>query len=646
MSHHLKPTLSTMPTPASTPTLPAALTRLVLICLSLGMMMTQPVLADEAALKEKKELRLRVSTAVAMNYCSAAFYRIKKYPTPQVLKEERDKILNNLNLNEIDDEEVIRLYSGVLSEINGNELSKRERSILTDKHSQIQNEKIWSRVVEASANLATGNVVGLVNTGAGSWWDYRTLDWQRDLELWRIERSQMSGIYDKSSQFLNTFWKLGRKRQIPDNWLIREGELDRLEFAMQQPKLDARLRILKRLKDKMAYYPPCLYYLARTQQQMGQLYDATQTYKQLQELSEGHFRSDEMLAAGLANMAIIQEHLKDPNSVRTARSALQQSSEAWQVNLVCSRILSRHQKYEEAEDSVLRNLDVNLEKPQSTMGLLALYYHSNQKSKMLSRLKDPEVLALSPPPFLLQCASILDSQEIPGRLKYHLAQSIQARPELNYYGPDDLVITVNNQWQLERAKVMVAVGEQRLRSPSVQNVNQNLVVRYKQAMEWGSPMRGNVQVSPVTMVLQYPDMPRLTLKMAPAQTQPQETIANKRFQLVVPKNQLANRSGVTLQLASVGVDRKLISFQSPQNRLSDNSDAPTLTDKDEVKSANQTHQSAKPVSQSKAIDSEASPFDEDYIEPDQYPFSAGPKQEIKSDQPATLRGLIKLEPSN
>src|SRR4029079_2383371 len=54
------------------------------------------------------------STAVALMYCRASCHRIRRCRSKRVLMEEQDKILNNLNLNQIADEEVVRLYTAVL----------------------------------------------------------------------------------------------------------------------------------------------------------------------------------------------------------------------------------------------------------------------------------------------------------------------------------------------------------------------------------------------------------------------------------------------------------------------------------------------------------------------------------------------------
>ena len=59
----------------------------------------------------------RRNTAVTLNYCRAALHRIRRAPSKKVLLEEQQRILNNLDLNQIDDPEVITLYRSILDEI-------------------------------------------------------------------------------------------------------------------------------------------------------------------------------------------------------------------------------------------------------------------------------------------------------------------------------------------------------------------------------------------------------------------------------------------------------------------------------------------------------------------------------------------------
>ncbi|MEZ6045605.1 MAG: hypothetical protein R3C11_08520 [Planctomycetaceae bacterium] len=471
--------------------------------------------AEETPSTEESE-RLRRSTAVALNYCRASFHRIQKYPTPQVLMEERDNILSNLNLNEIDDEEIIRLYTGVLQEINNIELGDREKVILKDKHNQAFSEKMWARSLDVAANFATANMVGMVQSGAAGWWDYRAFDWQRDLDMWRLEKNRMTGIYDKSSSFLDTFWKLTRKRNIPDNWLVRSTDLDALEDAMKEKNPEIRLRVLRRMERFMDYYPPYIYYVARTEQELGQLFAANQTYDKLNKLCSGHFRKDEMLATGLANMALIQAYLKQPSAVATARAAMEKSTDVWQVNLVCARILSENRHYDAAEESLLRNLDVGLEENQSRVGLLTMYYQSGNSRKMLAQLQDPKVLASVPPPILLQCSALFDAREFPPQLRQQLANSIRVEPQLSF-GADDLIVVANSEWNFENSEVVLQVGQHRFNDPFIVRHERQVELRFPGVVEWGTPLQGVSSTAPVSIGLRYAGMPTFQLSMLPNQ---------------------------------------------------------------------------------------------------------------------------------
>ena len=279
--------------------------------------------------KSAADADARQQAAVALNYCRASFHRIRKYPSRRVLVEEREKILNNLNLSGIADEEVVRLYTAVLDEIGQVRIEDGERKFIQRQYRRTLGHQIFGSAVAFGAQLATSQYMAAVRTGARSWWDYRTLTWARDLDRWQIEKKRIGAVVNKSSHFLDTFWKMTRKKQIPDRWLVRNTDLDKLEAAMQEPDAQVRLRVLKRMEQFMECYPPYWYYVARTQQALGQLSSAAITYGRMQTLETGHFRKDEMLAAGLANRAMIQNYLGQADAAQTARTAIKHSTDAW-----------------------------------------------------------------------------------------------------------------------------------------------------------------------------------------------------------------------------------------------------------------------------------------------------------------------------
>lgn len=460
------------------------------------------------------------ATAIALNYCRASFHRIRTYQSTRVLLEEQEKILDNLNLNGIGDQEVINLYSAVLDEIGSIEIADRERAIFDGKYKRALFRELEATAFVALAQTATMSLDGLVRTGVRSWLDYRDLQWTREFDNWKIEKTRMHAVVDKSSRFLDTFWKQAKEKNIPDRWLIRGSDLDRLTAAIQEPDLQTRLRILQRMESFMECYPPYWYYVGRTQQGLGQFYEAAQTYDRLADLAHGHFRRDDMLTAALANRALIQQHLNQPGADRTAREALTYSTTVWEANLMCAQVLEACGRVEDAEDAILRNLDVSLETHHSSVALLGLYYRQDRLNKMAARLADPEFIAHVPMLSLVQCLSRLGPERTPGSVLNGLRDSIRVAVEPRF-GADDLLVACGSSWQPERIQSLtywfpgqpipagpVAAGTSLpagLSNPKLETVaSGGYVFRYARAIEAGNPLRsGNGGTSLIGSVLRF-----------------------------------------------------------------------------------------------------------------------------------------------
>lgn len=443
------------------------------------------------------------NTAIALNYCRASFHRIRKYPTKPVLAEEQEKILNNLNLQGIEDPEVIQLYTAVLDEIGQIEFAGRERHLTQTNHvNSLQRKAAWD-LLALGTDLATGSYGNAIRQGANSWWDYRNLTHQRDNDLLRIERNRMQSVTQKSSTFLDTFWKLARRKNIPDRWLVRGDDLDALEAAQLEPDAEKRLRILRRMEPYMQAYPPYWYYVARTEQELGQLVAAAETYTSVARIGAGHFRKDDMLATSLANLATIQWHLGSAEAVRTAERALEFSTDVWEANLLCARILERGGRIAAAEDAILRNLDVRLESERSLVFLASLYDHANECSKLAKLLERPETVAALPAPVLLRCAARLGAAQTPPHVLQAVTASLEVQPR-QWFGGDELIVRMSPAWQLHLARVEVSVRGQKLPAVPAERIAEGFQFRYPGRVESGG---GRSVTSPagVAIALTYPD---------------------------------------------------------------------------------------------------------------------------------------------
>ena len=204
------------------------------LCISAASAIGQVSSAPETTATPATEVSRR-NTAVTLNYCRAALHRIRRAPSKKVLLEEQQRILNNLDLNQIDDPEVITLYRSILDEIGQVEISDRERVVITEQSRRAQQRKLSTDFFVIGAQAATGQVGSVIQSGANSWWDHRTTQVKRDADLWQVEKTQFTTLMTRSSTFLDSFWKLSRKNEIPDRWLLRDQDLDQLGDTLAEP---------------------------------------------------------------------------------------------------------------------------------------------------------------------------------------------------------------------------------------------------------------------------------------------------------------------------------------------------------------------------------------------------------------------------
>lgn len=459
---------------------------------------------------------IRRQTAVTLNYCRAALHRIRRAPNKAVVIEEQQRILNNLNLNQIEDPEVISLYRAILDEIGQVEVSDRERNVIQEQYTRGMQRKLSTEIFVIGAQAATGQIGSVIQTGTNSWWDYRTTQIKRDADLWTIEKNQFSGLMNRSSTFLDSFWRLSRKCQIPDRWLLRDQDLDQLADVLSERDADRRLRMLARLEKFMECYPPYWYYVAKTQQQLGQLQEATTTYERLTEIGDGHFRQDDMLASSLANLAMIQEMNNDPAAVETAGRAFDYSNRNWESNLVCAWVLGRHQQFQNAEDRILCNLDYELENEQSSVALVSLYYHSDNKSRLAELLDDDAILARVPIPGLLLCARSLGSDQLPVRAQKYLSSTLVATRR-STGRVNSIAVAAASGWKLNDADAMISDGRVIYHSagyrPTARGLEANFVTRLD-GQQGGDGIPDAELHKTLRITLNYPGTPAIHVVMS------------------------------------------------------------------------------------------------------------------------------------
>ncbi|MEZ6061284.1 MAG: hypothetical protein R3C19_13140 [Planctomycetaceae bacterium] len=518
----------------------------------------EPQAANSQAAHEEA---VRRQTAVALNYCRAALHRIRRSPEKRVLVEEQQRILNNLDLNQIEDPEVITLYKSILDEISQVEISERERRAIDEQFRTGVHRKLGTDFFVIGAQVATGQVGNVIQTGANSWWDYRNQEMRRDSDLWKVDKGTFTAVMSRSSTFLDSFWKLSRKNNIPDRWLVRDQDLDQLGRVLQERDAARRLRMLERTERFMECYPPYWYYLAKTQQELGQLDDAVRTYERLSAIGTGHFRQDDMLSSSMANMALIQEIHNDPRAATTAMRGLDYSTRNWESNLVCAWVLGRHEEYIAAEDLILCNLDERLEESQSSIALVSLYFHAEETAKLAGLLNDERIVRNVPIPGLLLCARLLGSDQIPSPMTAYLASTLTASVSRASSG-ETLTLATSPGWKINDANPqLLGMGTSSFRTigfrPSQNAVLADFAVQTEEAeLSAHETLR---------LTLNYPGTPTIhvTLEADPVDARGAPPALNSlRPPVLTNRLPAFSESRVTFEMQEVEVDGVRISLRT------------------------------------------------------------------------------------
>ncbi|MEZ6040297.1 MAG: hypothetical protein R3C20_07310 [Planctomycetaceae bacterium] len=533
---------------------------------------------------------VRRQTAVTLNYCRAALHRIRRAPGKDVVVEEQQRILNNLDLNQIDDPEVISLYRAILDEIGQLSISERERTVIDEQFRRGMQRKMGTEIFVIGAQVATGQLGSVIQSGANSWWDYRSTQIKRDSDLWNVEKSQFSGLMNRSSTFLDSFWRLSRKNDIPDRWLLRDQDLDQLSDVLSEPDGERRLRMLGRLEKFMECYPPYWYYVARTQQQLGQLDEARRTYLRLAEIGDGHFRQDDMMASSMANLSLILEQNGDQNAVAMAQKAYDYSNRNWEANLVCAWVLGRHQKYRDAEDLILCNMDYKLENDQSTIALVSLYYHSDDKARLAELLENESIVARVPIPGLLLCAKSLGPDQLPRSAQHYLSSTLVATRRFTG-GRNAISLAAVSGWKLADAEATFSDGESVFHTagyrPTPRGLEMNFVPR---AEERPSREVGENSSSQIRLTLNYQGTPAIHVIMSRPNSQENGDSSSNRRQGIF-NNPLSSVARLTsaqpYYIQEIEVDGLRLSFSDgpeaiPAAEASRNRRAEILNDLEDV----------------------------------------------------------------
>lgn len=246
------------------------------------------------------------STAMLLNYCRESLYKITEFNDRTVLDQEYSKLINNIDVTRLQDDEVAQLIQLLLRELNTLRMNEAERQFLSDAY----NRHLQFNIMEAFKGAREFKDIKGLNLGGGPAgtacqaivavaagvinYKSQIARRQRDLKgrMLQLEAEELSRLTTLRTRFFDVEYKLYKRYNLPDRLDLKEMQL--AQYARVLADTDARRRLerMERLKDDFEAYPPFWYQLGRTAQEVGEINFAKSYYEYFERIHTRTFRED------------------------------------------------------------------------------------------------------------------------------------------------------------------------------------------------------------------------------------------------------------------------------------------------------------------------------------------------------------------
>ena len=211
----------------------------------------------------------KTKVAYALNLCAVSISQIIGSKDLVVLKQERESILNNLNLqNFVKHPALLDALKRILDTITYLEIQAGDLSFIEDDYQNNLKNAIWSAVPSPGAFLAGGDPVSIAlavaaQIGTG-YMNYRRNKSQyardKDKSTWELRKHELEQLYGLRAQLFEAAWMLSADFDFDDRFRLTEKQLSRLSEALLEEDALKRFERLDVMSEKFAAFPPFWYY--------------------------------------------------------------------------------------------------------------------------------------------------------------------------------------------------------------------------------------------------------------------------------------------------------------------------------------------------------------------------------------------------
>ena len=222
---------------------------------------------SELSIQMPQEEKTKV--AYALNLCAVSISQIIDSRDIYILKQERENILNNLNLqNFVKHPALLEVLKQILDTITYLEIQAGDLEFVEKEYQQKLKNAIWSAIPSPGALFLGGDpvttaiaIAAQIGTG---YMNYRRNKSQyaldKDRSIWELKRHEIEQLYGLRAQLFETAWKLSVDYDFDDRLRLSQKQISRYSEALLEEDPLKRYERLDVMSDKFAAFPPFWYH--------------------------------------------------------------------------------------------------------------------------------------------------------------------------------------------------------------------------------------------------------------------------------------------------------------------------------------------------------------------------------------------------
>jgi len=261
--------------------------------------------------------------AVVLNYAHASLYKIIAHNDKIVLDEEYSLILNNIDLTKIDDKEIVDLLQKLLDTLTFYKLQDRHKEkFIAEYEKNLTNalSNSFNESFNVHGSSLSGITFNLLAGAGGAYANYREnkkrYREKLDDDFWVLGNKAISELNEIRKLFLNVYWKLMKRHNIPDKHRITEKQLKYYFNAVKDEDFERRYRKLNRVKSEFSAYPHFWYYFGLAAESVNKKGAALKSYETYLSLGQQYFREDEIHSSVLLHKFNLNSYTTRDKKIR------------------------------------------------------------------------------------------------------------------------------------------------------------------------------------------------------------------------------------------------------------------------------------------------------------------------------------------